>query len=92
MVELPLASLRDRSDKEQLSSVPGEGGLFILRATETGQSLVVTRTTETSAWVTPQTTEAGWYLESLHSILKRLSRDNMHLGGIFCVISNQRYT
>lgn len=30
VVELPLASLRDRSDEEQLSSIPGEGGLFIL--------------------------------------------------------------
>lgn len=59
MVELPLASLRDRSDEEQLSSIPGEGGLFILRVTETGQSSVITRTTETSAWVTPQTTEAS---------------------------------
>lgn len=38
MVELALAALRDGSDEEEGPAVLGESRLFILRATETGQS------------------------------------------------------
>lgn len=38
VVELALAALRDGSDEEEGPAVLGESRLFILRATETGQS------------------------------------------------------
>lgn len=38
VVELALAALRDGSDEEEGPAVLGESRLFVLRATETGQS------------------------------------------------------